>query len=168
VIRDERQLFGSHYNRQVEDLVEWLASARKGTAAGPDLVRTAGAGAQPQRPPAPARPSPEEAAAAERLKGVEFGTWFELRPDGEERPRRVKLSWHNPTTARYMFVNQDGVTAAVKEAPALIRELARGETRIVSLPERPFVERALQTVRNAVERSLGISLSSRQNAKEFL
>jgi hypothetical protein len=107
---------------------------------------------------------PEQAAMMSRLRSIKFGTLFELKPD-EKSPRiRVKLSWYNPGTGRCMFVDQDGVTAAVRDMEDLSRELIAGEARIVALPKVPFMERALDAIRKTVERSLSAFPSARTDS----
>ncbi len=157
VIGAEPRLLGSYYSRQVEELLGWLAEVEHGASA--RAVEQFAAPPPPPESPASAeqrRPlSPEQVSMVERLRGVEFGTLFELRPDGEERVQRLRLSWYNPTTARYMFVNQDGLTAAVKDVAALARELVDGQARMVSPPGRPFMERALDAIRGTLGRRPG-------------
>jgi len=164
VISAEPKLLGSYYSRQVEELLGWLADIEKGATARAveQLVDPPAPAAQSPEAASPGAPlSPEAEAMVERLRNVQFGTLFQLKPDGEDRAQRLRLSWYNPTTARYMFVDQDGVTAAVKDVATLAHELANGQARLLTLPAKPFVERALTAIRDTIARRLGGASTTR-------
>ncbi|MGD2083593.1 MAG: DUF1631 family protein [Chromatiales bacterium] len=165
-IRAEPAIFGSYYSRQVQLLLKWLEDVRDG-ATPEALERGARVSAPaPEASKGRERPiPPEQAAMMSRLRSIKFGTLFELKPDKESPRLRVKLSWYNPSTGRCMFVDQDGVTAAVRDMEDLSRELIAGQARIVSLPKVPFMERALDAIRKTVERSLSAFPSSRTDSR---
>jgi hypothetical protein len=151
VIAAEPKLLGSYYSRQVERLLGWLAEVEHQGATPKSmqqLVAPDPAGSTEPVRDGRAPFSPEQRAMAERLEEVKFGTLFELKLDGEDSKRRLRLSWYNPTTTRYLFVNQDGGTAAVKDLASLAAELASGDARIITLPGQAFVERALHAIRD--------------------
>ena len=110
--------------------------------------------------------SPKEQAMVERLHEVKFGTLFELTPEGADSKQRLRLSWYNPTTSRYLFVNQDGGTAAVKDLATLAAELASGDARILTLPGQAFVERALHAIRDKLGRSSSKTTEPRAAQRE--
>lgn len=85
-------------------------------------------------------------AALELLKGVKLGTWFEFGLRDQPTKIRAKLSWFSETTRYYIFVDQVGIQVAVKSLRALCQEIAQGETRIVPMTKKPFMDRALQAM----------------------
>lgn len=97
---------------------------------------------------APAPPSPEEQRILRELGQIDFGTWFDFIPGGSEPRRRLKLAWYTPVTDRYMFVDSMGVKAAMLSRNDLAREMAAGKLRVSASEKRPFLERALEAVRN--------------------
>lgn len=97
---------------------------------------------------APAPPTPEEQRILRELGQIDFGTWFDFIPGGAEPRRRLKLAWYTPVTDRYMFVDSMGVKAAMFSRNDLAREMAAGKLRISATEKRPFLERALEAVRN--------------------
>ena len=106
---------------------------------------------------APAAVSLREEALLQQLTTVEFGTWFEFSMD-EDRPRqRLKLAWYTQVAGHYMFVDNLGVKAAVKSRHELAREMAAGKVRILVQDKRPFVDRAMGTVRKLLRRGEKIS-----------
>jgi hypothetical protein len=86
------------------------------------------------------------AGYVEMLKSVKVGTWFEFSGSGAKARHRAKLSWFSGKTSYYIFVDQAGIQVAVKSMRALCHEMARGETRIVPMPKKPLVDRALEAV----------------------
>jgi hypothetical protein len=56
-----------------------------------------------------------------------------------------------------MFVDSLGVKAAVKTRHQLVRDLSAGKARILVQDKRPFVDRAMETVRNLLRRGEKIS-----------
>ncbi len=113
------------------------------------------ASASPSEPHTPriahvahAQPEPaneQEHDMLERLKHIDFGTWFELR-DEQSGLRRVKLAWYNANTSHYMFVNQMGQQVAVHDGLSLARALLADRARIVQQEDRPFFEKALERI----------------------
>jgi hypothetical protein len=101
--------------------------------------------------------SPKEEALHQQLANIEFGTWFEFTV-GENQPRqRLKLAWYTQVAGHYMFVDSLGVKAAVKSRDELAREMVVGKARILVQDKRPFVDRAMETVRNLLRRGEKIS-----------
>lgn len=83
--------------------------------------------------------------AAARLSTLDFDTWFEFfETDG--RKRRLKLAWYSKISANYMFVDAMGVKAVECPHLELARRLSDGRARILELADKPFLERALETI----------------------
>lgn len=98
--------------------------------------------------------SEEEEAMMEKLRKIQFGTWFEVADiHGGER-RKVKLSWLSPLTASCMFVDRAGVQTAIKPLRTLAQEILSGESKILEDSSDPFVERTLHAIRRMLQRSL--------------
>jgi hypothetical protein len=101
--------------------------------------------------------SPREEALQQQLGNIEFGTWFEFAAaDGQPR-QRLRLAWYTQVAGNYMFVDSLGVKAAVKTRHQLVRDLSAGKARILVQDKRPFVDRAMETVRNLLRRGEKIS-----------
>jgi hypothetical protein len=129
----------------------------------PTITAASKATAAPHPPPekttAPSRsPSSDKLSAHERtmvnkLQHIRFGTWFEFKdPDGSSR--RLKLSWVSPLTSKCMFVDQLGIQVEVRELTEIARMLANGQARVLPQPRRQFVQRALISIKNALQRSM--------------
>lgn len=102
---------------------------------------------------APARePPPVEAlsgevqAMIERLGGLAFDTWFEFLDPDTGLARRLKLAWYSKISSNYMFVDAMGVKAAEYARIELARLLHDGRARILELQDKPFLDRALETI----------------------
>ncbi|MCP4994802.1 MAG: DUF1631 domain-containing protein [Gammaproteobacteria bacterium] len=108
--------------------------------------------------PEPARePTPKEKAMIKALRNVEFGTWFELSDSTKnEKMGRLKLSWFSPVTQKYMFVDITGVQAQVIPINALAEMMCNGNARIADADTKPFVDRAMTTIRSLLEKTFGI------------
>lgn len=96
----------------------------------------------------------EEAAMMEKLRKIQFGTWFEVADGRGDERRKVKLSWLSPLTASCMFVDRAGVQTAIKPLRTLAQEILSGESIILEDTSDPFVERTLHAIRRMLQRSL--------------
>jgi hypothetical protein len=108
------------------------------------LVETSGEEAIPE----------EEEAMMEKLRKIQFGTWFEVADSHGGERRKVKLSWLSPLTASCMFVDRAGVQTAIKPLRTLAQEILSGESKILEDSSDPFVERTLHAIRRMLQRSL--------------
>lgn len=138
-----------------------LDPQQAGAGAPAGLQSTAPSAANPlpaaTEPAEAAALSPKEEAMLQQLANIEFGTWFEFAV-GEDQPRqRLKLAWYTQVAGHYMFVDNLGVKAAVKTRHELAREMVAGDARILVRDRRPFVDRAMETVRNLLRRGEKIS-----------
>ncbi len=82
----------------------------------------------------------------QQLQKIKLGTWFEFDIPKTGHTIRAKLSWFSPKTSYYIFVNQAGIQVAVRPLKKLAQEILNGETRILKLEKKPFVERTLQKI----------------------
>jgi hypothetical protein len=82
----------------------------------------------------------------ETLKSTPLGTWFEFTDLEKSAKQRAKLSWFSEKTSYYIFVDAAGIQVAVKSMRTLCNEIAKGETRIVPMTDKPFMDRALETI----------------------
>ncbi|MEJ2692391.1 MAG: DUF1631 domain-containing protein [Candidatus Thiodiazotropha sp.] len=98
--------------------------------------------------------SEEEEAMMEKLRKIQFGTWFEVADTYGGERRKVKLSWLSPLTASCMFVDRAGVQTAIKPLRTLAQEILSGESMILEDSSDPFVERTLHAIRRMLQRSL--------------
>jgi hypothetical protein len=90
----------------------------------------------------------------ERLRKIQFGTWFEVTSPSGKEVQRVKLSWLSPLTASCMFVDRAGVQTAIKPLRALAQEIIAGKSKILEDSNDPFVERTLHAIRRMLQRSM--------------
>jgi len=93
-------------------------------------------------------------AQVEILRNVEPGTWFNLNPDGTETMMKVKMSWYNPVTANFLFVNQSGVKAAVKNIRQLAKEILEGKAEMFEKSGIPFIDRSFKAIRSLLEKTV--------------
>jgi hypothetical protein len=96
----------------------------------------------------------EEEAMMEKLRKIQFGTWFEFPAGDGEESQRVKLSWLSPLTSTCMFVDRAGVQTAIKPLRTLAQEIIAGKATILEDSNDPFVERTLVAIRKMLQRSL--------------
>lgn len=84
----------------------------------------------------------------EKLKQLEFGTWFVFNADrSKDQQHRVKLAWSNKITQHFMFVNRMGQQVAVKTAKQLATDIRSGHAVMLStINEKPFFEQALEKI----------------------
>ncbi len=102
-------------------------------------------------------PSPREETILRQLVEIEFGTWFEFAETDKQPRRRLKLAWYTQKAGHYMFVDNLGVKAAVKTRHELASGMAVGRVRILAQERAPFVDRAMEAVRNLLRRGEKIS-----------
>jgi hypothetical protein len=95
-----------------------------------------------------------ELAMMEKLRKIQFGTWFEVTGPSGKEVQRVKLSWLSPLTSSCMFVDRAGVQTAIKPLRTLAQEIIAGKSKILEDSNDPFVERTLHAIRRMLQRSL--------------
>jgi hypothetical protein len=93
----------------------------------------------------------------ERLRKIQFGTWFEVTSPSGKEVQRVKLSWLSPLTSSCMFVDRAGVQTAIKPLRILAQDIISGKSKILEDSNDPFVERTLHAIRQMLQRSLKVT-----------
>lgn len=94
--------------------------------------------------------TPQEMQMIEKLKLIEFGTWFEF-----EGGRRLKVAWYNSKTSHYMLVDQMGKKVAMKSGVELARDMLGGKARVIAGSTKPFFERALENIFHSLNKKAG-------------
>jgi hypothetical protein len=94
-----------------------------------------------------ARLSPEEESALSELEQAVFGDWFMIQEYEIAPPKRVKLSWYSSISGNYMFVDSMGVRVMTRKHHELATLLATGKARIIDSEPQPFMQRAMEKVR---------------------
>ncbi|MGD8589499.1 MAG: DUF1631 domain-containing protein [Chromatiales bacterium] len=151
---------GGFHQEKSKALFELLTSPQKAQAAAVASQATA----TPPKPSAP-RSEPEqvtkpeeipqsELAMMEKLRNIQFGTWFEVTSPSGKEMQRVKLSWLSPLTSSCMFVDRAGVQTAIKPLRTLAQEIIAGKSKILEESNDPFVERTLHAIRRMLQRSM--------------
>jgi hypothetical protein len=116
--------------------------------------------ARPEAAPAPAASAgqeltDEEQAMVKKLEKLDFGTWF-VMADSKGKVRPMKLSWFNPNSRHFMFVDQSGVQAIMIDAAKLAKRLCSEDAKILEKGEdTPFVGRTLRKIRQALQNLTG-------------
>lgn len=95
----------------------------------------------------------EEHEMMEKLRKIQFGTWFEVTDGPKGEVQKVKLSWLSPLTSSCMFVDRAGVQTAIKPLRTLAQEILAGKSKILDDSNNPFVERTLHAIRRMLQRS---------------
>jgi hypothetical protein len=95
----------------------------------------------------------EEHEMMEKLRKIQFGTWFEVTDGPKGVVQKVKLSWLSPLTSSCMFVDRAGVQTAIKPLRTLAQEILAGKSKILDDSNNPFVERTLHAIRRMLQRS---------------
>ena len=87
------------------------------------------------------RMSDKEQKVLEKLRLIEFGTWFEHR-DG----KREKVAWFNSETLHFLFVDQSGKRSGMRTGEELAQKIISGELRMIVGGTKPLVERTMDTI----------------------
>ncbi len=104
--------------------------------------------------PAAPNVSVNEAKMVARLRALQFGTWFEFKPEDDGPPRRRKMAWFSTATETCLFVDRDGKQAETRTMLSLAQDLLGQRARIIQHERRkPFVERALSAILNLLQSS---------------
>jgi hypothetical protein len=83
----------------------------------------------------------KELAILDKLRLMEFGTWFEHR-DG----RREKVAWFNSKTLQFLFVDQAGKRSGIKTGEELVHALIAGDIKMIIGSVKPLVERTMESI----------------------
>jgi len=114
---------------------------------------------------APALPprTPEEQEAYDEVRVLPFGVWFEFAQLDGGRVRR-RLSWFSTVTDNALFVNQRGQRVGEQSLGILARMLAHGEVQIVTQDQGRLIDRAWQSMLDALRSLAGRRGSAEANA----
>ncbi|MDX2464298.1 MAG: DUF1631 family protein [Porticoccus sp.] len=83
----------------------------------------------------------KELVILDKLRLMEFGTWFEHR-DG----RREKVAWFNSKTLQFLFVDQSGKRSGIKTGEELVHALVAGDIKMIIGSIKPLVERTMESI----------------------
>jgi hypothetical protein len=97
-------------------------------------------------PPDPSTMTDDERDLVEKLRMIEFGTWFEFRADEKTEPQKLKVAWFNSENLSYLMVNSAGKQVSMITALELARQLIAKTARIIAGSAKPFFERALEAI----------------------
>ncbi len=158
---------GGFHQEKSKALFELLAKpqtvqAARGSPAEPVEPKTPKSVTVQQKvPPPPTEKAPKieeipakELAMMEKLRKIQFGTWFEVTSPSGKEVQKVKLSWLSPLTSSCMFVDRAGVQTAIKPLRTLAQEIIAGKSKILEDSNDPFVERTLHAIRRMLQRSM--------------
>ena len=102
--------------------------------------------------------SSDEQARFEQLKLLAFGTWFEFVVNQQGERVRKRIAWYSTTTGHSLFVNQRGQKVGEYHLEALAKMLVREELFIVEEKTGGIIDRAWQSVMNALRSFAGQSV----------
>jgi hypothetical protein len=97
----------------------------------------------------------DEQARYEQLRLVAFGTWFEFSINQQGDRTRRRMAWYSTTTGNCLFVNQRGQKVGEYHLEALARMMVRGELHMVEEKTGGIIDRAWQSVMNALRSFAG-------------
>ena len=90
--------------------------------------------------------SDEEQEVAKQLANLDFGTWLEFTSDEFIDYPKVKIAWYNAQSDRFMLSDNSGQFRVMRSAVELAKEKMSGRMSIVTKNDKPFFERALESV----------------------
>jgi len=97
--------------------------------------------------PALSEMTESERELVEKLRLIEFGTWFEFREeDDPNRSQKLKVAWYSPDHLSYLMVNSAGKQISVMTARELAGKMLSKSARIIAGSTKPFFERALEDI----------------------
>ncbi len=99
--------------------------------------------------------SADEQTRYDQLKSIAFGTWFEFTTNQQGDRVRRRLAWYSTVTGHSLFVNQRGQKVAEYHLDALAKMMTRDELHIVVEQSGGMIDRAWQSVMNALRSFAG-------------
>jgi hypothetical protein len=148
---EQLQAYGRRDNdKMFAQICAWQDQALSASASTEGEATVAQAAPMPAAEPEAAPPVdtlPEGVQAfVDRLGGLAFDTWFEFIDPETGLARRLKLAWYSKISSNYMFVDAMGIRAAEYARTDLARRLHAGQAHILELQDKPFLDRALETI----------------------
>ena len=98
----------------------------------------------------------KELAILKKLPTIPSGTWFEYQIEGNKYRRKIKLSWYNNITKKYIFVAHGGMQTVNMSARTLARDIHRGNAKIIGYTGSPYSNRILGLIYNKVRLATGV------------
>lgn len=140
----EQRLSGTipHYESKVQQLFELFLDTEDIDLAAPPAA-TPGATEVPPEPGAEPQLSKSGEALLERLPKLPPGSWLIFRHKGE-LAQVVKLSWYNPRTQRFLFVDQAGAKALVVPLRELADHIGSERAHVLHATGTSYVESSLE------------------------
>lgn len=108
-------------------------------------------------PPSAAEMTQDERDLVEKLRLIEFGTWFEFVDDEKAEPQKLKVAWFNAENLSYLMVNAAGKQVSMVTALEIARRLIAKTARIIAGSAKPFFERALEAIYKKMSDSINQS-----------
>ena len=68
----------------------------------------------------------------DQAKTLAVGTWLEVKEEGYETAKRIKLAWKSDVTGMHLFVNRKGIKVAELNLQALVAWLRSGNTSVLT------------------------------------
>jgi hypothetical protein len=87
-----------------------------------------------------------------KLRALPEDTLFEFNKDGKQQ--RARLSWYNPFSDRFLFVNFRGRKVALMDIKELVEGIRRGTIVYFEDVNTSFWSRAMTAIRNMLEKSV--------------
>jgi serine/threonine protein kinase len=97
-------------------------------------------------PPDTSTMTADEKDLVEKLRMIEFGTWFEFKEGEKGEAQKLKVAWFNSENLSYLMVNSAGKQVSMITALELARQLIAKTARIIAGSAKPFFERALEAI----------------------
>jgi len=97
-------------------------------------------------PPDTSHMTDDEKDLVEKLRLIEFGTWFEFRDNEKAEPQKLKVAWFNSENLSYLMVNSAGKQVSMITALEIARQMIAKTARIIAGSAKPFFERALEAI----------------------
>jgi hypothetical protein len=132
-----------HYQTKVDQLFEIFAEHH-------EISIVAPAPLQAEEKPVKVELSVGGTALMERLPKLPSGSWLVFHETGGDRV--VKLSWFNPKTERFLFVDQAGAKALVVPLKQLADRIDRERAHVLLSTGASYVESSLERALNALSK----------------
>ncbi len=85
----------------------------------------------------------------DQAKTLAIGTWIEVKEEGYETTKRIRLAWKSDVTGMHLFVNRKGIKVAELNLQALVAWLRSGNTNVLKDLDVPLMKRAVNTMLSA-------------------
>jgi len=99
----------------------------------------------------------DEKDLVDKLRLIEFGTWFEFNEAGNTNAQKLKVAWFNGETLSYLMVNSAGKQVSMMTALDIARQLIARTARIIAGAAKPFFERALEAIYKRMSEAMAMA-----------